>query len=58
MNAGMQTLVQNDGELSKHFEAAKESNRRIDAFQDSDIGFPTRYRFDSNLFNLREQTEY
>ena len=25
----------------------------IDAFQDSDTGFPTRYRFDGNIFNLR-----
>ena len=24
-----------------------------DAFQDSDTGFPIRYRFDSNIFNLR-----
>ena len=25
----------------------------IDAFQDSDTGFPIRYRFDGNIFNLR-----
>ena len=25
----------------------------MDAFQDSDTGFPIRYRFDSNIFNLR-----
>ena len=24
-----------------------------DAFQDSDIGFPIRYRFDGNIFNLK-----
>ena len=24
-----------------------------DAFQDSDTGFPIRYRFDGNIFNLR-----
>ena len=25
----------------------------MDAFQDSDTGFPVRYRFDGNIFNLR-----
>ena len=25
----------------------------MDAFQDSDTGFPIRYRFDGNIFNLR-----
>ena len=25
----------------------------MDAFQDSDTGFPIRYRFDDNIFNLR-----
>ena len=25
----------------------------MDAFQDSDSGFPIRYRFDGNIFNLR-----
>ena len=25
----------------------------MDAFQDSDTGFPIRYRFDGNAFNLR-----
>ena len=25
----------------------------MEAFQDSDIGFPTRYRFDGNIFKLR-----
>ena len=25
----------------------------MDAFQDSDIGFPIRCRFDGNIFNLR-----
>ena len=25
----------------------------MDAFQDSDTGFPSRYRFDGNIFNLR-----
>ena len=25
----------------------------VDAFQDSDTGFPVRYRFDGNIFNLR-----
>ena len=26
----------------------------MDAFQDSDTGFPIRYRFDGNIFNLRK----
>ena len=25
----------------------------MDAFHDSDTGFPIRYRFDGNIFNLR-----
>ena len=25
----------------------------MDAFQDSDTGFPIRYHFDGNIFNLR-----
>ena len=25
----------------------------MDAFQDSDTGFPIKYRFDGNIFNLR-----
>ena len=25
----------------------------MDAFQDSDTGFPIMYRFDGNIFNLR-----
>ena len=29
------------------------SAMHMDAFQDSDTGFPIRYRFDSNAFNLR-----
>ena len=29
----------------------------MDAFQDSDTGFPIRYRFDDNIFNLRLQTK-
>ena len=27
----------------------------MDAFQDSDTGFPIRYRFDDNIFNLRRR---
>ena len=26
----------------------------MDAFQDSDTGFPIRYRFDGNIFNLKK----
>ena len=26
----------------------------MDAFQDSDTGFPIRYRFNGNIFNLRK----
>ena len=29
------------------------STMLMNAFQDSDTGFPIRYRFDSNIFNLR-----
>ena len=29
----------------------------MDAFHDSDTDFPIRYRFDSNIFNLRWQAK-
>ena len=29
------------------------STMLMNAFQDSDTGFPIRYRFDGNIFNLR-----
>ena len=66
---GMQARVQNDGEFSEPFEVTNGvkqgcvlaptlfsmmfSAMLMDAFQDSDTGFPTRYRFDGNIFNLR-----
>ena len=66
---GMQTRVQNDGEFSEPFEVRNGvkqgyvmaptllsmmfSAMLMDAFQDSDTGFPIRYRFDGNIFNLR-----
>ena len=64
-----QARVQNDGEFSDPFEVTNGikqgsvlaltlfsmmfSAMLMDAFQDSDTGFPIRYRFDGNLFNLR-----
>ena len=66
---GMQARVQNDGEFSEPFEVTNGvkqgcvlaptlfsmmfSAMLMDAFQDSDTGFPIRYRFDGNVFNLR-----
>ena len=66
---GMQARVQNDGEFSEPFEVTNRVKRGcvmaptlfsmmfsatlMDAFQESDTGFPIRYRFDGNIFNLR-----
>ena len=66
---GMQARVQNDGEFSEPFEVTNGvkqgcvmaptlfsmmfSAMFMDAFRDSDTGFPIRYRFDGNIFNLR-----
>ena len=66
---GMQARVQNDGEFSEPFEVTNGVKQGcvlaptlfsmmfsvvlMDAFQDSDTGFPMRYRFDGNIFNLR-----
>ena len=66
---GMQARVLNDGEFSELFEVTNGvkqgcvmaptlfsrmfSAMLMDAFQDSDTGFPIRYRFDGNIFNLR-----
>ena len=66
---GMQARVQNDGEFSEPFEVTNGvkqgcvlaptlfsmmfSAMLMDAFQDSDTGFPIRYHFDGNIFNLR-----
>ena len=66
---GMKARVQNDGEFSEPFEVTNGvkqgcvlaptlfsmmiSAMLMDAFQDSDTGFPIRYRFDGNIFNLR-----
>ena len=68
-HGGMQARVQNDGEFSEPFEVTNGvkqgcvlaqtlfsmmfSVMLMDAFQDSDIGFPIRYRFYGNIFNLR-----
>ena len=65
----MQARVQNDGEFSEPFEVTNGvkqgcvlaptlfsmmfSAMLMDAFQDSDTGFPIRYRFDGSIFNLR-----
>ena len=65
----MQACVQNDGEFSEPFEVTNGvkqgcimaptlfsmmfSAMLMDAFQDSDTGFPIRSRFDGNIFNLR-----
>ena len=65
----MQARVQNDGEFSEPFEVTNEvkqgcvmaptlfsmmfSAMLMDAFQDSDTGFPIRYWFDGNIFNIR-----
>ena len=60
--------MQNDGEFSKPCEVTNWvkqddmapalfstmfSTMLMDAFQNSDTGFPTRYRFDGDIFNLR-----
>ena len=61
--------MQNDGEFSEPFEVTNRvkqscvmapklfsmvfSAMLMDAFQDSDTGFPIRYRFDGNIFNHR-----
>ena len=66
---GMKARDQNGGEFSEHFEVTNGvkpgcvmaptlfsmmfSAMHTDAFQDSDTGFPIRYRFDGNIFNLR-----
>ena len=66
---GMQACVQNDGELSEPFEVTNGvkqgcvmattmfsmmfSAMLMGVFQDSDTGFPIRYRFDGNIFSLR-----
>ena len=65
---GIQARVQNDGEFSEPFEVTNGvkqgcvmvptlfsmmfSKMPMGAFQDSDTGFPIRYRFDGNIFNL------
>ena len=61
--------MQNDGEFSEPFEVTNGvkqgcvmaptlfsmmfSGMLMDAFQDSDSGFPIRHHFDGNIFNLR-----
>ena len=66
---GMQTSIQNDREYSEPFPVTSGvkkgcvtpptlfsmmfSAMLIDAFQDVDVGFPIRYRFDGKLLNLR-----
>ena len=66
---GIQARVQNDGQFSEPFEVTNGikqgcvmaptlfsmmfSAMLLDAFQDSDTGFPIRYRFDGNIYNLR-----
>ena len=65
----MQARVQNDREFSEPFEVTNGvkqgcvmastlfnmmfSAMLMDAFSDSDTGFPIKYRFDGNIFNLR-----
>ena len=66
---GMQARLQDDGEFSEPFEVTNGVKQGcvmaptllsmlfsailMDAFQDSFTGFPIRYRFDGNIFNLR-----
>ena len=66
---GMQARVQNDGEYPEPFQLTNGVKKSCamapilfsimfsamltDAFQDVDAGFPTRYRFDGKLLNLR-----
>ena len=61
--------MQNDGEFAEPFEVTNGVKQGcvmaptlfsmmicamlMDAFEDSDTGFPIRYRFDSNIFNLK-----
>ena len=65
----MQAQLQNNGEFSEPFEVTNVvkqgcvmaptlfsmmfSAMLMDAFQESNTGFPVRYRFDGNIFNLR-----
>ena len=65
----VEARVQNDGEFSEPFEVTNGVKQGcvmaptlfsmmftamlMDAFQDSDTGFPIRYRFDGNIINLR-----
>ena len=65
----VEARVQNDGEFSEPFKLTNGvkqgcvmtptlfsmmfSAMLVDAFQDSDTGFPIRYRFDGNIINLR-----
>ena len=65
---GMQARVQNDGEFSEPIEVTNGVKQGcilaptlfsmmfyailMDALRGSDTGFPMRYRFDGNLFNL------
>ena len=65
----MQARVHNDGEFSEPFEVTDWVKlgcvmaptlfsmvfpaMLMDVFQDSDTGFPIRYRFEGNIFNLR-----
>ena len=66
---GMQARVQNDGEFSEPFEVTNWVKQNcvmaptlfslmfsamfMNVSQDSDTGFPIRYHFDDNIFNLR-----
>ena len=52
---GMQARVQNDQGcvMAPRLFSMMSSDMLMDAFQDSDTGFPIRYRFDGNILNLR-----
>ena len=59
LHDGMQARVQNDGEFCNEWGQTGPtlfsmmfSAMPMDAFQDSDTGFPIRYCFDGNIFNL------
>ena len=70
---GMQARVQNNGEFSEPFEVTNGvkqgcvmaptlfsmmfSAMLMDAFHDSDTGFPIKYHFDGKIFNLRLQAK-
>ena len=70
---GMQARVQNDGEFSEPFEVTNGvkqgcvlaptlfsmmfSAMLMDAFQDSDTGFPIRYRFDGNRLQAKTKVQ-